>query len=126
MLYSGLDLMLYNSSGTAILGACKGVEINVEQNVDEVPSTTSPDWKNYVRKRKGWSFTISNLVTATTLSNTPSMVGTTYQCRFYNGTDTNMSALLIGTAICRQAKITEQKGSVAKGSFVFQGTGPLT
>ena len=126
MLYSGLDLMLYNSSGTAILGACKGVEINVEQNVDEVPSDTSPDWKNYVKKRKGWSFTISNLVTATTLSNTPSMVGTTYQCRFYNGTDTNMSALLIGTAICRQAKITEQKGSVAKGSFVFQGTGPLT
>lgn len=126
MLYSGLDLMLYNSSGTAILGACKGVEINVEQDVDEVPSTTSPDWKNYVKKRKGWSFTISNLVTATTLSNTPSMVGTTYQCRFYNGTDTNMSALLIGTAICRQAKITEQKGSVAKGSFVFQGTGPLT
>ena len=126
MLYSGLDLMLYNSSGTAILGACKGVEINVEQDVDEVPSTTSPDWKNYVKNRKGWSFTISNLVTATTLSNTPSMVGTTYQCRFYNGTDTNMSALLIGTAICRQAKITEQKGSVAKGSFVFQGTGPLT
>ena len=126
MLYSGLDLMLYDSSGTAILGACKGVEINVEQDVDEVPSTTSPDWKNYVKKRKGWSFTISNLVTATTLSNTPSMVGTTYQCRFYNGTDTNMSALLIGTAICRQAKITEQKGSVAKGSFVFQGTGALT
>lgn len=126
MLYSGLDLMLYNSSGTAILGACKGVEINVEQDVDEVPSTTSPGWKNYVKKLKGWSFTISNLVTATTLSNTPSMVGTTYQCRFYNGTDTNMSALLIGTAICRQAKITEQKGSVAKGSFVFQGTGPLT
>ena len=126
MLYSGLDLMLYNSSGTAILGACKGVEINVEQDVDEVPSTTSPDWKNYVKNRKGWSFTISNLVTATTLSNTPSMVGTTYQCRFYNGTDTNMSALLIGTAICRQAKITEQKGSIAKGSFVFQGTGPLT
>ena len=126
MLYSGLDLMLYNSSGTAILGACKGVEINVEQDVDEVPSDTSSGWKNYVKKRKGWSFTISNLVTATTLSNTPSMVGTTYQCRFYNGTDTNMSALLIGTAICRQAKITEQKGSVAKGSFVFQGTGPLT
>ena len=126
MLYSGLDLMLYNSSGTAILGACKGVEINVEQDVDEVPSTTSPGWKNYVKKRKGWSFTISNLVTATTLSNTPSMVGTTYQCRFYNGTDTTMSALLIGTAICRQAKITEQKGSIAKGSFVFQGTGPLT
>lgn len=126
MLYSGLDLMLYNSSGTAILGACKGVEINVEQDVDEVPSDTSSGWKNYVKKRKAWSFTISNLVTATTLSNTPSMVGTTYQCRFYNGTDTNMSALLIGTAICRQAKITEQKGSVAKGSFVFQGTGPLT
>ena len=126
MLYSGLDLMLYNSSGTAILGACKGVEINVEQDVDEVPSTTSPDWKNYEKKRKGWSFTISNLVTATTLSNTPSMVGTTYQCRFYNGTDTTMSALLIGTAICRQATITEQKGSIAKGSFVFQGTGPLT
>ena len=126
MLYSGLDLMLYNSSGTAILGACKGVEINVEQDVDEVPSTTSSGWKNYEKKRKGWNFTISNLVTATTLSNTPSMVGTTYQCRFYNGTDTAMSALLIGTAICRQAKITEQKGSVAKGSFVFQGTGALT
>ncbi len=126
MLYSGLDLMLYNSSGTAILGACKGVEINVGQDVDEVPSTTDPGWKNYVKKRKGWSFTISNLVTATTLSNTPSMVGTTYQCRFYDGTDTTKSALLSGTAICRQAKITEQKGSIAKGSFVFQGTGALS
>lgn len=126
MLYSGLDLMLYNSSGTAILGACKGVEIHVEQDVDEVPSATYSGWKNYVKKRKGWSFTISNLVTATTLSNSPSMVGTTYQCRFYDGTDTTKSALLSGSAICRQAKITEQKGSVAKGSFVFQGTGALT
>ena len=126
MLYSGLDLMLYNSSGTAILGACKGVEINVEQEVDEVPSATYPGWKNYVKKRKGWSFTISNLVTPTTLSNTPSMVGTTYQCRFYNGTDTTKPVLLSGTAICRQAKITEQKGSVAKGSFVFSGVGALS
>lgn len=126
MLYSGLDLMLYDSSGTAILGACKGVEINVDQEVDEVPSTTYPGWKNYVKKRKGWRFTISNLVTATTLSNTPSMVGTTYTCKFYDGTDTTKSALLFGTAICIQAKITEQKGSIAKGSFVFQGAGPLT
>ena len=140
MLYSGLDLMLYNSSGTAILGACKGVEINVEQDVDEVVSVEGTDITWTLDGTSGTvtfasapaagtntlTITISNLVTATTLSNTPSMVGTTYQCRFYNGTDTNMSALLIGTAICRQAKITEQKGSIAKGSFVFQGTGPLT
>ena len=126
MLYSGYDLMLYNGSGSVILAACKGVEIHVEQEMDEVPSTSHPGWKDYVKKRKGWSFTISNLVSATTLSNAPSMVGTSYLCKFYNGRNTSYSALLMGTAVCTQAKITEQKGSIAKGTFVFQGIGPLT
>ena len=102
----------------------KGVDIDVTQDTEEIPSTSA--WKTYMRRRKGWNFKISNLVTATTLSNAPSMVGTLYTCKFYNGSDTTKSALLSGSAYCTQAKITEQKGSIAKGSFVFQGTGALS
>ena len=126
MLYEGLDLMLYDGSGTQIIGACKGVDIDVTQDTEEIPSTSSSVWKTYMKRRKGWNFKISNLVTATTLSNAPSMVGTLYICKFYNGSDTTKSALLSGSAYCTQAKITEQKGSIAKGSFVFQGTGALS
>lgn len=126
MLYEGLDLMLYDGSGTQIIGACKGVDIEVTQDTEEIPSASSSAWKTYMRRRKGWNFKISNLVTATTLGNAPSMVGTLYTCKFYNGKDTTKSALLSGSAYCTQAKITEQKGSIAKGSFVFQGTGALS
>ena len=126
MLYEGLDLMLYDGSGTQIIGACKGVDIDVTQDTEEIPSTSSSAWKTYMKRRKGWNFKISNLVTATTLANAPSMVGTLYTCKFYNGSDTTKSELLSGSAYCTQAKITEQKGSIAKGSFVFQGTGALS
>ena len=62
MLYEGLDLMLYDGSGTQIIGACKGVDIEVTQDTEEIPSTSSSAWKTYMRRRKGWNFKISNLV----------------------------------------------------------------
>ena len=41
MLYEGLDLMLYDSSGTQIIGACKGVDIEVTQDTEEIPDRKS-------------------------------------------------------------------------------------
>lgn len=127
MILNGYDLKLYNNDNTQILGACKGVEIMIDQELDEVPSSTTPGWKTYIKKRKGWKFTINNLVNASTLSNAASMVGTSYNCCFYNGTPgTYDTPMLQGTAICTQAKITEQKSSVAKGSFTFVGISALS
>lgn len=56
---------------------------------------------------------------------------------FVNGTDyyewdgttlaqvTSPTSLLTGSAICKQCKISGAIGSLAKGSFVWQGSGPL-
>jgi hypothetical protein len=63
-------------------------------------------------------------VPATVVKNMLQRVGQTYTLRMQvdgNGMDT-----LIGTAICKSAKITATKGNLLQGSFAWEGSGPLT
>lgn len=126
MLFQGKELIVTDSLNNVVVAAAKSIEVNINCETIEKARTSIAAWRQYITGRKDWSFTTSCLVTAATFTASVSMVGKSYSVKFFDGTDTTNSALLSGTAICTQAKITEQKGSVAKGSFVFQGTGPLT
>ena len=125
MLYNGKDLILKDSSNGIVLAASKSLELNINGETIEVGRTSADMWRKFITGRKDWSISVSTLVGSGQFSASAAMIGKTYGVKFVNGQSAT-AALLSGICICKQVKITEQKGSIAKGSFVFQGTGALS
>lgn len=125
MLLQGSDLYIKNQQGNMIIAAAKSLELTINCEMIEVARQTVTSWRDYITGRKDWSVSVSSLVTADSFTASVSMIGQTFGLYFHDG-PTAESSLLHGSAVCTQAKITEQKGSVAKGSFVFSGVGALS
>ena len=125
MLYNGKDLILKDSSNGIVLAASKSLELNINGETIEVGRMSGEMWRKFITGRKDWSISVSTLVGSGQFSASAAMIGQTYGVKFVNGQSAT-AALLSGICICKQVKITEQKGSIAKGSFVFQGTGALS
>ena len=125
MLYNGKDLILKDSSNGIVLAASKSLELNINGETIEVGRTSADMWRKFITGRKDWSISVSTLVGSGQFTASAAMIGKTYGVKFVNGQSAT-SAMLSGICICKQVKITEQKGSIAKGSFVFQGTGALS
>ena len=125
MLYNGYDLILKDSSNGIVLAASKSLELNINGETIEVGRTSADMWRKFITGRKDWSISVSTLVGSGQFTASAAMIGKTYVVKFVNGQSAT-SAMLSGICICKQVKITEQKGSIAKGSFVFQGTGALS
>ena len=125
MLYKGSDLILKDTSNNKVVAAAKSIEVNINNETIEVGRTGTSRWREYITGRFDWSISVSTLVSSGQFTASAAMIGQTYGVKFVNGQSAT-SAMLSGTCICKQVKITEQKGSIAKGSFVFQGTGALS
>ena len=125
MLYNGNDLILKDSNDGTVLAASKSLELNINGETIEVARTSSDMWRQFITGRKDWSISVSTLVSSGQFTASAAMIGQIYEVKFADGQSAT-AALLSGTCICKQVKITEQKGSIAKGSFVFQGTGALS
>ena len=125
MLFKGNDLILKDSSNGIVLAASKSLELNINGETIEVGRTSADMWRKFITGRKDWSISVSTLVGSGQFTASAAMIGKTYGVKFVNGQSAT-SAMLSGICICKQVKITEQKGSIAKGSFVFQGTGALS
>ena len=124
MIYNAKELILLDTSNNKVVAAAKSIEINVKCDTVERTSANSALYREYITGRKDWNFQVSSLVTSSQFSGAKTMVGTTYAVKF--SLQGSTAALMSGKAISTQAKITDQKGSIAKGSFVFQGTGALS
>ena len=125
MLFKGNDLILKDSSNGIVLAASKSLELNINGETIEVGRTSADMWRKFITGRKDWSISVSTLVGSGQFTASAAMIGKTYGVKFVDGQSAT-AALLSGICICKQVKITEQKGSVAKGSVVFQGTGALS
>ena len=125
MLYKGSDLILKDTSNNKVVAAAKSIEVNINNETIEVGRTGTSRWREYITGRFDWSISVSTLVSSGQFTASAAMIGQTYGVKFVNGQSAT-AAMLSGTCICKQVKITEQKGSIAKGSFVFQGTGALS
>ena len=124
MIYNAKELILLNTNNNTVVAAAKSIEINVKCDTVERTSANSALYREYITGRKDWNFQISSFVTSSQFRGAKSMVGITYNVKFtLQGSTT---ALMSGKAICTQAKITDQKGSIAKGSCVVQGSGALS
>lgn len=124
MIFKAKELILLDTNNNTVVAAAKSIEINVKCDTVERTSANNALYREYITGRKDWNFQISSLVTSSQFSGAKTMVGTTYAVKF--SLQGSTAALMSGNAICTQAKITDQKGSIAKGSFVFQGTGALS
>ena len=125
MLFKGNDPILKDSNNGTVLAASKSLELNINGETIEVGRTSADMWRKFITGRKDWSISVSTLVGSGQFTASAAMIGKTYGVKFVNGQSAT-SAMLSGACICKQVKITEQKGSIAKGSFVFQGTGALS
>lgn len=124
MIFKAKELILLDTSNNTVVAAAKSIEINVKCDTVERTSANNALYREYITGRKDWNFQISSLVTSSQFYGAKTMVGTTYSVKF--SLQGLTAALMSGKAICTQAKITDQKGSIAKGSFVFLGTGALS
>ena len=121
---SGKDLVLKNASNDTILYAAKSIEITIDCDMVEVAPQNGSGWREYIAGWKKWSFQVGTLASSSQISNAPSMIGATYYAKFTTSGST--SEVIGGYCICTQAKITDTKGQIAKGTFVFQGKGVLS
>ena len=121
---SGKDLVLKNASNSTILYAAKSIELTIDCDVVEVAPQNGSGWREYITGWKKWSFQVGTLASSSQISDAPSMIGATYYAKFTKSDST--SEVVGGYCICTQAKITDTKGQIAKGTFVFQGKGVLS
>lgn len=120
MAQNGNNILVY-LNGTAIAGT-KSNEIQTECDMIEVTNQNSAQWRQYLAGRKNWSVSTGFLVLAAADTKKLLNVGTTYTLRFRDRAGTS---ILQGQAIMKQCKISAVRGSLATGSFTFQGSGEL-
>lgn len=121
---SGKDLVLKNASNGTILYAAKSIEITIDCEMVEVAPQNGSGWREYIAGWKKWSFQVGTLASSSQVSGAASMIGGTYYAKFTLQDST--TKVVGGYCICTQAKITDTKGQIAKGTFVFQGNGVLS
>lgn len=127
MILHGRNLLIMqhtpNTTDTPVVACAKSCEVNTSCDIIEISSTTNNIWREYVSGRKDWSVTLSYIVTADDFAPSMLRIGEKVTLRF---TERGTGAVLQGDALIKNAKAVATKGSLATGSFSFQGTGELT
>ena len=118
----GKDLLICDASGTALIAAARSCEIQRDKEMIETASTSSGRDRTYIPGRKGWTISVNSLTTdpTTDLELIDSDTSVTVQVKVRSG------AALQGSAYFQRCVVTGKCGSLAQGSFVLQGTGPLS
>jgi hypothetical protein len=117
----GQDLLICNSSGTALIAAAKSCEVEAECELIETSSPTSGTARTYIPGRTSWRIIVNYLVSAPTvdLANVGGQA-VTVQVKVRNGSASS------GSAFFQTCRITGTVGNLTKGSFILVGTGPLS
>ena len=121
-------VLAYNGSSYVPLACCKSNEIESRCGTIEVASPTQGSFREFIADRKEWTFTTSYLVSTNNTDYYARLadilqVGNTVPIVWRNR---QTSEELRGNAIITTCKMTATKGSLAVGSFTFQGTGALS
>lgn len=111
--------------GNRVAGALS-CDINADVETIETSSPTTGTYRTYIVGRKGWSVKMNHLIP----ENADTIKG---MLTSWPGSQFTLSIVveeleltISGTAICTGVQLTAAVGSLAKGAFSFQGSGPLT
>ena len=109
--------------GTPVAGVTSD-RLRVSGETIEIASATSSKWKEFLAGRNDWGITCDYLITMwDDIADYAMKVGNTYAIMVIDSN--NADEYLSGTVICTECVIDMRNGSLVKGSFSFQGTGPL-
>ena len=123
---NGNDIFISLDGTSTPFAATKSNEIQVDVESKPVSSPNNGDWEEHIAVRKKWGFSVNWLVGDITKIENLLMVGNTYNIRVYSRSGNTKTLQLQGRASCLSAKVTSTKGSLANGSFSFDGNGPLS
>ena len=131
MAMNGNNIIVYQlvDNSWVAIAATKSDEIQVDDEMIEIPSTTQADqgWKCYIAGRKSWSLNVSWLVTTVADIRKVLLVGTRVKLHIgARGWDGTTEGGLTGFAYIKTCKATLTRNSLANGSFAFIGDGALT
>lgn len=108
--------------GTAIAGA-RSAQITNQCETIEIASASQNTFKKFIAGRAEWKVSVGQIVaTAGQVSTDLLRVRTTYTLAIK---DREGTIIATGQAICVNADIQATRGSLATGSFQFQGTDAL-
>lgn len=109
--------------GTPIAGVMSD-RLRVSGETIEKASATNSKWKEFLAGRKDWGINSDYLITVwDDIADNAMEVGETYAIMVIDSN--NSDEYLSGTVICTECVLDMKNGSLVKGSFSFQGTGPL-
>ena len=109
--------------GTAIAGA-RSAQITNQCGVIEIASAAQSTFRKFIADRAEWKVSTGHLVPAVGSVGTSLLrVRTTYTLAIK---DRNGNIIASGQAICTQAEVQANRGSLMTGSFQFQGTDALS
>ena len=113
--------LIVSVNGTAIAGA-KSCRLQISGEHIERASATNADWREFIAGRKTWTVACDHLLprTGTPLRSSAAMVNTVVTLTVGVDQDT-----LSGSAIVKTWEVSGAVGTLAVGSFQFQGSGPL-
>lgn len=115
--------------GSTPIAALKAVSIQTSAKKSELSnagiSASENMWERSIVTSLKWSISTDQLV-ASNAEAAASLLsaGKTYSINVY-GSATDNAPILQGRAICTKASVKSAVGSLIKGTFAFDGTGPL-
>ena len=123
---TGKDITVIIAQGGTALASTriKSNDIKTKCDVIEKASATQQTWKEFVAGRSEWSINVGYLVLAAPQVSNVLLVRQTFDLTF-TANDGTSTGTLTGKAILAAADIKANTGSLAQGTFAFQGTGPL-
>lgn len=123
---TGKDIkVILSQSGTAIAATCiRSNDIRTKADMIEKASATQQEWKEYIAGRAEWTMNADFLVLSSSQMLDLLKVRQTFDITM-TATDGQSSSSLVGKVILAAVDIKASTGSLAKGSFQFQGTGML-
>lgn len=113
--------LIVSVNGTAIAGA-KSCRLQISGENIERASTTDATWREFIAGRKTWTVACDHLLprTGTPLRSSAAMVNTVVTLTVGVEQD-----VLSGSALVKTWEVSGAVGTLAVGSFQFQGSGPL-
>lgn len=119
MILHGKDVTIRNADDdNALVALSTNCELSVSS--DTLETATGGKYRTFVAGHCEWSVTISAFISA--IGTGIDMMGGTYEIAF---TDDASSVAYTGTVLCTDYKVTANVRDLVKGSFAFQGSGPL-
>lgn len=116
--------------GNTAIAALKTVKISTSAKTEELSnaglSQAENMWERSITTKLKWSVSTDQLIAQDTdVASSLLRAGMTYTLKVYKSAS-DSTAAASGSVICTKASITASVGSLIKGSFTFEGNGPLS